>query len=193
MRSHKKRLERLERLFGIRRGMTVIFAQPGETGEEARQRVYAQNPGAQNAALEVIFENPDPPANPQGRTINGAHPPTGRPPGSPNQGKEGVSGGKGELSKRVAPRVLDQNLPFQVLEGCYMQFGRRFAKDTLEEMYLGPPRVPSEVIRGMPYDYLKWQGQEYLVQNGWLFDPKSGCRVDPIPCPSNPGAIMITH
>jgi hypothetical protein len=74
-----------------------------------------------------------------------------------------------------------------------MQFGRRFSKDTLEEEYMGPPQMPSELLSGMPYDYLKWQGQEYLVQNGWLFDPYSRRRVDPSPGPSNPGARMITH
>lgn len=193
MRSHKKRLERLERLFGMHQGMTVIFARPGETGEEAKQRVYAEDPGAQKAALTLIFENPDPPANPRGGTTNDCHAPPGRSPDSLKQGQQGASGGKGEPPARSAPTRFNPNLPFQVCEDLYIQHGRFFFKKTLEALCFDPPQVPSELRRGIAYEHIRWQGREYLIQTGWLFDPRTRQRVDPTPCPSKPGAIMITH
>jgi hypothetical protein len=196
MRSHKKRLERLERIFGIRRGLTVIFTQPGETVEEAKQRVYAENPGAKNAKLELIFEYSNSPASPPALegTAKDGHALPGRSPCSLKQGREGgASGGQGEPPARSAPTRFNPNLPYQTGEDCYIQCGRCFYKDTLEEWCLGPPRVPTELIRGMAYKYTLWQGREYLIQDGWLFDPNSGRRIDPTPCPAKPGAIMITH
>jgi hypothetical protein len=165
MRNLKPRLKRLERRWGKGRapGLAVIFGQPGETEAEAKQSHYAEHPGAKKAPVKLIFENSDPAVREQSPGV------------APKVGDKPAG--------RPQARVLDKTLPYQVLRGCYMQGGRRFWKDTLEEMPYGPPSVPSELSSRMSYDRIEWRGRVYLIQNGWLFHPQSLRRIDPLACP----------
>jgi len=54
----------------------------------------------------------------------------------------------------------------------YVQAGRRFSKETLEELDPGGPApIQPEMldIRESHREVL-WQGRLYFIQNGWLFD-----------------------
>ena len=55
----------------------------------------------------------------------------------------------------------------------FLQQGREFAKDTLQEINPGGPMpVPPEKLDvGELRQKVMWKGKMFLIQGGWLFDP----------------------
>lgn len=90
--------------------------------------------------------------------------PTGRPKGAKN---------KFSLMVLAAyrPITLDRSLPFEVWSDRFIQFGREFRKDTLQEINPGSPTpVQPEIMDRKKYrTEIIWQGRHYYLQEGWLF------------------------
>lgn len=89
----------------------------------------------------------------------------GRPRGSRNKFTEAVIEGFRTIT-------LDITRPLEVRYDVYIQDGRKFCKETLEEINPGGPvPVQSEMldIQGF-YREVLWHGRAYFIQNGWLYD-----------------------
>jgi hypothetical protein len=113
-------------------------------------------------------------ARPRGRPFKPGESgnPAGRPRGSRNKitlaVMEGVRRAEEELSK---PLMLDKNLPYESWSDRYVQFGRVFHKDTMEEKNPGSPSLeqPEMLNHRKPRIEIRWKRKDYFIQDGWLF------------------------
>jgi hypothetical protein len=97
----------------------------------------------------------------------------GRPPGARNKlslmVEEGIRRAKEELAK---PLILNQVLPYESWGDRYVQSGRLFRKDTLEELNPGAPPLeqPELLNHRKPRIEIRWKRKDYFIQDGWLYD-----------------------
>ncbi|MDD2902493.1 MAG: hypothetical protein PHU44_08655, partial [Syntrophales bacterium] len=100
--------------------------------------------------------------------------PRGRPfkPGQSGNPAGRPKGAKNKFSLMVLaanePIFLDRNRPFEVWSDRYVQDGREFRKDTLQEINPGNPTpVQPEIMdKKKPRTEIIWRGQPYFLQDG---------------------------
>jgi hypothetical protein len=83
--------------------------------------------------------------------------------------EEGIRRAKAELAK---PLKLDLDKPYESWSDKYVQFGRVFHKDTMEEKNPGTPPLeqPEMLNPKKPRIAIRWKRKDYFLQDGWLFD-----------------------
>ena len=84
-------------------------------------------------------------------------------------------GAKNKLTLAVGEpglRMLDLEKPFESWSNKYVQFGRVFHKDTMEELNPGSPPMeqPEMLNHRKPRLEIRWKRKDYFLQDGWLFD-----------------------
>jgi len=93
---------------------------------------------------------------------------SGNPNGKPKGAKNKLTIAVGE----PGPRMLDLDKPYESWSDKYVQFGRVFHKDTMEELHPGslPIEQPEMLNHRKHRTEIRWKRKDYLIQDGWLFD-----------------------
>jgi hypothetical protein len=89
--------------------------------------------------------------------------PKGRPKGAKNKWTLAVG--------EPGPIMLDLNRPYECWSNKYVQHGRVFHKDTMEEKNPGSPPLeqPEMLNPRKPRIEIEWKRKDYFLQDGWLF------------------------
>jgi hypothetical protein len=68
--------------------------------------------------------------------------------------------------------MLDTDKPYECWSDKYVQFGRVFHKDTLDEKNPGTPPLqqPEMLNHRKPRTEIRWKRKDYFLQDGWPFD-----------------------
>ena len=87
-------------------------------------------------------------------------------------------GAKNKLTLAVGEpglRMLDLDKPYESWSDKFVQFGRFFHKDTLEELHPGsPPLEQPEMLNHRKHrTEIRWKRKDYFIQDGWLFDRRT--------------------
>jgi hypothetical protein len=92
---------------------------------------------------------------------------SGNPKGRPKGAKNKFTLAVGE----PGPIMLDLDKPYESWSGKYVQSGRVFHKDTMEELNPGaPPLEQPEILNTRkPRIEIRWKRKDYFLQDGWLF------------------------
>jgi hypothetical protein len=83
--------------------------------------------------------------------------------------EEGIGRAEKELSR---PLMLDLDKPYEGWSDKYVQFGRVFHKDTMEEKNPGTPPLeqPEMLNHRKPRIEIRWKRRDLFLQGGWTFD-----------------------
>jgi hypothetical protein len=93
---------------------------------------------------------------------------SGNPKGRPKGAKNKFTLAVGE----PGPIMLDLDKPYESWSGKYVQRGRVFHKDTMEEMNPGTPPLeqPEMLDHRKPRIEIRWKRRDLFLQGGWPFD-----------------------
>jgi hypothetical protein len=86
--------------------------------------------------------------------------------------EEGIGRAEAELSR---PLMLDLNKPYESWSDKYVQRGRLFHKDTMEELNPGTPLLEQpEMLNHRKFRMLiEFRRKDYYIQEGWLYCPRT--------------------